>query len=141
MHKTFLMVVYVAGLLVYGGPTVQSQQNTAPSTVQVHMVITDAALREDAELPPLQKQDVKVKQGKNFLQVTQLIPAQGDNAALQMMILIDDTLNTSIGNNLNDIKELVSAQPASTLVGVGYMSNGAVNIVQNFTPDKELAVK
>ena len=105
------------------------------------MVITDAALREDAELPPLQKQDVKVKQGKNFLQVTQLIPAQGDNAALQLMILIDDTLNTSIGNNLNDIKEFVSAQPAASLVGVAYMSNGSVNIVQHFTPDKELAVK
>ena len=105
------------------------------------MVITDAALREDAELPPLQKQDVKVKQGKNFLQVTQLIPAQGDNAPLQLMILIDDTLNTSIGNNLNDIKEFVSAQPASSLVGVGYMSNAGVNIVQTFTPDKELAVK
>jgi hypothetical protein len=111
MHKTFLMLVYAAGLLVYGGATAQSQQNTAPSTVQVHMVITDTALREDAELPPLQKQDVKVKQGKNFLQVTQLIPAQGDNAPLQLMILIDDTLNTSIGNNLNDIKEFVSAQP------------------------------
>jgi hypothetical protein len=141
MHKTFLTVVYVAGLLVYGGTTAQSQQSTAPSTVQVHMVITDAALREDAELPPLQKQDVKVKQGKNFLQVTQLIPAQGDNTALQLMILIDDTLNTSIGNNLNDIKEFVSAQPASTLVGVGYMSNAGVNIVQTFTADKDLAVK
>jgi len=101
------------------------------------MVITDAPLREDAELPPLQKQDVKVKQGKNFLQVTQLIPAQGDNTALQLMILIDDTLNTSIGNNLNDIKEFVSAQPASTLVGIGYMSNTGVNIVQTFTPDKD----
>jgi hypothetical protein len=141
MHKKVLTLVYAAGLLVYGGATAQSQQNTAPSTVQVHMVITDVALREDAELPPLQKQDVKVKQGKNFLQVTQLIPAQGNNTALQLMILIDDTLNTSIGNNLNDIKEFVSAQPASSLVGVGYMSNAGVNIVQNFTPDKELAVK
>lgn len=141
MHRRFLTLVYAAGLLVYVGPTAQSQQNTAPNSVQVHMVITDAALREDAELPPLQKQDVKVKQGKNFLQVTQLIPAQGDNTALQLMILIDDTLNTSIGNNLNDIKEFVSAQPASSLVGVGYMSNAGVNIVQNFTPDKELAVK
>ena len=141
MHRRLPTLVYAFGLLLYGGPTAQSQQNTAPSTVQVHMVITDAALREDAELPPLQKEDVKVKQGKNFLQVTQLIPAQGDNAALQLMILIDDTLNTSIGNNLNDIKEFVSAQPASSLVGVGYMSNAGVNIVQNFTPDKELAVK
>jgi hypothetical protein len=105
------------------------------------MVITDTALREDAELPRLQKEDVKVKQGKSFLQVTQLIPAEGDNAALQLMILIDDTLNTSIGNSLTELKEFISAQPASTVVGVGYMSNAGVNIAQNFTADKDLAVK
>jgi hypothetical protein len=98
-------------------------------------------LRQDAELPHIQKEDVKVKQGKNFLPVTQLIPAQGDNAALQLMILIDDTLNTSIGNNLTDLKNFIGAQPSSILIGVGYMSNAGVNMVQNFTTDHELAVK
>jgi hypothetical protein len=46
-----------------------------------------------------------------------------------------------VGNSLNDIKEFISAQPASTVVGVGYMSNASVNMVQNFTADKDLAVK
>jgi len=105
------------------------------------MVITDTALRDDAELPRLQQQDVKVKQGRNFLPVTQLIPAQGKNAPLQLMIMIDDTLNTSLGNNLNDIKEFVAAQPPSTVVGVAYMSNATVNVVQSFTADHDLAVK
>jgi hypothetical protein len=118
-----------------------SQAAPTAGGVQVHMVITDAALNLDKELPPLQKEDVKVKQGKNFLKVTQLIPAQGDNAALQLMILIDDTLNTSVGNNLNDIKDFVQAQPPSTIVGIGYMSNAGVNVAQNFTADKGLAVK
>jgi hypothetical protein len=141
MYKTLLRLLCTAALLGFGGHSLQSQQNAAPSTVQVHFVITDATLRDDAELPRLQKEDVKVKQGKNLLQVTQLIPAQGENAALQLMILIDDTLNTSVGNDLNDIKEFISAQPASTVIGVGYMSNASVNIVQNFTADKDLAVK
>ena len=118
-----------------------SQEKATPKTVQVHVVITDAALREDNELPPLQKEDVKVKQGKTFLPVAQLIPAQGENAALQLMILIDDTLNTSVGTNLTDIKDFISAQPSSTVIGVGYMSNAAVNVVQNFTADHDLAVK
>jgi hypothetical protein len=122
-------------------PVAHSQEKSAAKTVAVHLVITDAALREEKELPPLQQQDVKVKQGKNFLQVTQLIPAQGDNAALQLMILIDDTLNTSVGNSLNDVKDFISAQPPSTLIGVAYMSNATVNVVQNFTADHDLAVK
>jgi hypothetical protein len=128
-------------LSTVGVQAARSQAAPAAGGVQVHMVITDAALNLDKELPPLQKEDVKVKQGKNFLKVTQLIPAQGDNAALQLMILIDDTLNTSVGNNLNDIKDFVQAQPPSTIVGIGYMSNAGVNVAQNFTADKGLAVK
>ena len=142
MNKHRLLMIGISAcFLCLSAQIVRSQENPATATVQVHMVITDTALREDAELPRLQKEDVKVKQGKSFLQVTQLIPAEGDNAALQLMILIDDTLNTSIGNSLTELKEFISAQPASTVVGVGYMSNAGVNIAQNFTADKDLAVK
>jgi hypothetical protein len=82
-----------------------------------------------------------VKQGKSFLQVTQLIPARGDTAGLQLFILVDDTLDSHVGNNLNDIRDFISAQPPATLIGIGYMSNAGVNIIQNFTPDHALAAK
>jgi hypothetical protein len=116
-----------------------SQAKAAPNTAQVHLVITDMALRNDNELPRRKQDEVNVKQGKTFLQ---LVPAQSDdNAALQLMTLIDDTLDTSVGNNLNEIKEFIGAQPSSAVVGIGYMSNADVNVVQNFTADHELAVK
>jgi hypothetical protein len=143
------MKSYKVGLTLLGmlcsmtliSPIAHSQDKSGAKTVPVHLVITDVALRDDKELPPLQQQDVKVKQGKNLLQVTQLIPAQGDNAAFQLMILIDDTLNTSVGNSLSDIKNFISAEPPSTLIGVAYMSNATVKVVQNFTADHDLAVK
>ena len=117
-------------------------QDKAATTIQVHVVITDAALRNDQELPPLQKDDVKLKQGKNVLEVGQLIPAQGESAALQLMFLIDDTLDAqSVGNNLSDIKTFIGGLPESTLVGIGYMSNATIQIAQNFTKDHDLAVK
>jgi hypothetical protein len=52
-----------------------------------------------------------------------------------------DTLDPVIGGNLNDIKEFIKAQPPSTVIGIGYMSNAGANVVQNFTPDHDLAVK
>lgn len=129
------------GLLDFWWSNAQSQQKPPSNTAQVHLVITDEAVSEDKELPPLQLQDVKVKQGKNPLKVTQLIPATGENAALQLMILIDDTLNQSVGNNLTELKEFIAAQPPSTIIAVGYMANAGVNVVQNFTADHDLAVK
>jgi hypothetical protein len=138
------VVVPLIGLLctaMLWGLTVTAQDKAAANTVQVHVVITDAALRTDTEVPRLKQEEVKVRQGRNLLQVTQLIPAQGDHAALQLMILIDDTLDTSVGGNLNELREFMRAQPPSTVVGVGYMSNAGVNIVQNFTADRELAAQ
>ena len=118
-----------------------SQESAASAGVQVHMVITDQAVRDDTEVPTLQPNNVQVKQGKNVLKVNQLIPARGDNAALQLFILIDETCDHNIGNNLDDIRDFVNALPATTAVGIGYMSNASVQIVQNFTADHALAAK
>jgi len=121
----------------------QAQPETdRPRGTQVHVVITDMAVQDDAELPRLSKEDISVKQGKNTLTVTQLLPARDQAASLQLMVLIDDTLNTSaVGNNLNDIREFINAQPPSAAIGIGYMANAGVNVVQQFTTDHELAVK
>jgi len=117
------------------------QEKAAPRAVQVHVVITAEAQREDSELPTLRQGDVRVTQGKTVLQVTQLIPAQGEAATLQLFILIDDTLDSRVGNNLTDLREFIGAQPATTSIAIGYMSNAGVNIVQNFTLDHALAAK
>ena len=134
-------MLIVSCLLVSNLGSAFPQEKAAPGAVQVHVVITAEAQRQDSELPALRQDDVKVKQGKTFLQVTQLIPARGDTATLQLFILIDDTLDSHVGNNLNDIREFISAQPATTVIAIGYMSNATVNIVQNFTADHALAAK
>jgi len=118
---------------------VHSQEKAG--TVQVHMVVTDQTFDDSNEIPPLTGQNVQVKQGKKDLRVEHVIPARDDSAALQVIILIDDTCDSSIGNNLNDIREFINAQPASTVVGVAYMSNATVQITQNFTADHALAAK
>jgi hypothetical protein len=131
---TFCVLALSAGIL-------HSQEKAAPSTAQVHMVITDQAFSDSSEVPALRPENVQVKQGKSVLKVDQLIPAQGDNAALQLFILIDDTCDPGIGTNLNDIRDFINAQPASTLVGVAYMANATIQITQNFTADHALAAK
>jgi hypothetical protein len=126
-------------LALWGGLSAQAQDNASTAGVRVHVVITDAALRQDQELPPLKASDLTVKSGKRNLEITNVVPAQGESAALQLMILIDDTLNTSVGNSLTELKNFVKAQPKTTVIGIGYMSNAGVSIAQNFTEDHDLA--
>jgi hypothetical protein len=139
-HSPTLLIALV--LLGFGARIVSPQENPGNSgTVQVHMVITDQAIRDDSEVPILRPENVQVRQGKTSLKIDHLIPARGDNAALQLFILIDDTCDSSIGNSLNDIREFINAQPATTVVGVAYMSNATIQIAQNFTADHAAVAK
>lgn len=133
--KAFLPVLFAGVASLYA-----QDKPAAPATVPVHLVVS---VQSDPKkpTPTLNKEDVIVKQGKDRLPVVEWIPAKGDQAAMQLFLLIDDTCDTSLGTQLNDLKEFIAAQPASTVVAIGYMRNATVNIVQNFTPDKELAAK
>jgi hypothetical protein len=113
----------------------------AKSTTQVYMVVTDEAVKGDAAPAAVTAQDIQVRQGKDRVKVEKLIPAQGADAGLQLFILIDDTSDVSLGSLLSDVRAFIAAQPATTTIGVGYMSNATVNIVQNFTADKDAAAK
>jgi hypothetical protein len=139
-HLLVLLIALVP--FGFGMRIVSSQEKpSTSSSVQVHMVITDEAVRDDSEVPILRPENVKVQQGKTSLKVDHLIPARGDNAGLQLFILIDDTCDTSIGNSLNDLRDFINAQPATTVVGVAYMSNATIQIAQNFTADRAAAAK
>ena len=140
-YNRVLVLLGTAFTLALGAQIVYSQQKAAASTVQVHMVITDQTFNDNSEIPVLRAENVQVKLGKNDVRVEHLIPAKDNNAALQLFILIDDTCDASIGNNLNDIRDFINALPPTTVVGVGYMSNATIQITQNFTADHALAAK
>ncbi|MGH9358489.1 MAG: hypothetical protein ACRD1O_04870 [Terriglobia bacterium] len=112
----------------------------APATIPVSMVVT---VQPIAGKKPavVQREDVRVYQGKQRLNVTNWEPARGDHAGLDLFILIDDTSGGSLGSQLNDIRDFISAQPSTTAVGIGYMANSTARIVQNFTNDHAAAAK
>jgi hypothetical protein len=106
------------------------------------MVITDMSLGDASEVPSLSPETVQVKQGKNVLKVQHLIPARGDSATLQFVVMIDDTCDgAGIGTHLNDLREFINAQPPATSVAVAYMSNATVQFAQNFTTDHAQTAK
>ena len=113
----------------------------AQATVPVHLVVTAESTRGDTSPAEMDKSDVIVRQGKNRLQTTDWIPARGDQAGLQLFILIDDTCDSRLGSQLDEIRSFIKAQPSTTAVAVGYMSNASVTIAQDFTADHEKAAQ
>lgn len=128
--------VTMAAAMMTAAPSNAQEKGT--TAVPVTMTVT-ASVPSDKRMPELSLQDIAVTQGKQRLQVTEWTPAQGDRAGLELFILIDDASSPTSGMHFDDLKSFINAQPATTTVGVGYMRNTTVQIVQNFTADHAAA--
>ncbi|HEV3511007.1 MAG TPA: hypothetical protein VGS05_04835 [Candidatus Sulfotelmatobacter sp.] len=116
------------------------QQEPPTAGVPVHMVVT-VEPNHGKEVPTINQGDVIVTEGHDKDTVTDWIPAQGDRAALELFIMIDDSSSSSLGRQLDDLKHFIEGQPASAKIGIAYMQNGIANVVQNLTADHAQAEK
>lgn len=117
-----------------------AQQAPSAGGIPVHILVT-VEPKHGSNVPVITRDDVMVHQGKDRDQVTDWTPAQGDRAALELFILIDDDANTSLGSQLEDIRQFINAQPSTTKIGVAYMQNGIARVAQGPTSDHAQAAK
>lgn len=116
-------------------------QATPSSTgVPVRMLVTVEA-RHGSDVPVVNREDVMAYEGRDRVKVTDWVPAQGDHAGLELFVLVDDSSSTSLGTQLEDIRQFIQAQPATAKIGLAYMQNGTAKIVQNLTNDHDQAAK
>jgi hypothetical protein len=131
-----LLLTTLLGLV----PSITAQQSSVPAGVPAKLVVTVEA-RHGSTLPVINREDVMVYEGHDRDRVTDWTPLQGDRAALELFILIDDSLGPSVDIQLNDLKKFIAAQPPATAIGIGYMRDGTAQVTQNPTTDHDAAVK
>jgi len=110
------------------------------AAAQTSMVVT-AEPKHGAAAGPVNQNEVMVWQGNQRRQVLDWVPLQGDQAAMQLYILVDDAVGQGFANQLGDLRRFVRNQPSTTEVGVGYLSYGSVQIRQAPTADHDRAAQ
>ena len=115
-------------------------QNTSTQGVPAHMLVTVEA-RHGSDVPEISRDDVMVYEGKDRDQVVDWVPARGDHAGLELFILLDDGSNLSLGRQLEELRQFITAQPASAKIGLAYMQIGIARVEQNPTSDHALTAK
>ena len=142
MNKLGFMINAALGLAVsvYGVPRLSAQQAPAANGVPAHMVVT-VEPHHGSDVPTVNREDVMVYEGKDRDPVTEWTPAQGEHAALELFLLLDDGSNSSLGTQLQDLRKFIDGQPASTKIGIAYMQNGIARVEQNPTSDHAQAAK
>jgi hypothetical protein len=104
-------------------------------------MVVSLEAKHGGEVPTINREDVLVKQGKDRLRVTGWIPLQGDQAGLELYVLLDDGANSTVSLQFEDLRQFMNAQAASTAIAVAYMQHGTVEVVQNLTKDHAQADK
>jgi hypothetical protein len=129
--STFLGAVATAALLF--APSAKAQSRAAGN---VTFTVT-AVGKKDADVSNIPKDDVQLFQGKDRKQIGDW--RKGD--ALFLAILIDDSIETSAAGQWDYLREFIMSQPPSTSIMVGYIADNGTRVLQDFTPNHELAAK
>ena len=141
MKTMRFMALPVIGLMVCAcGFGTVSAQEPAGGGVAAHLLVT-VEPHHGSNVPVINREDVMVYEGRERDTVTGWIPAQGDRAALELFLLLDDGSSISLGSQLEDIRQFISAQPASTKIGIAYMQDGTAHVEQDLTSDHAQAAE
>jgi len=142
MNKRLLVISTVLGLFSWASATgcLAAEEATPANGPSAHMLATVEAVH-GSNVPVINREDVLVYEGRDHDKVTGWVPAQGDHAGLELVVMLDDGSNISLGSQLEDIRQFIAAQPASAKIGIAYMQNGIARMEQNLTSDHALAAK
>src|SRR5260370_3570868 len=128
----FIGAVVSAAFLFAPLANAQSQTAAGNATFTV-----TAVGKEGDGVASTPKDNVQLFQGKDRKQI-------GDwkkDDSLYLAILIDDSLDSTVAGEWGYLREFIMAQPPSTSIMVGYISDNGTRVLQDFTPNHELAAK
>ena len=108
------------------------------STARAVVTVNSKSAEDVTTIP---RQTMSVFENRKLQDVTGWVPLRGERSGLQLVVLMDDSSGGNLGLQLNDIKSFLAGLPPTTQVAIGYMRNGAPNLVQNFTNNHAQAAK
>jgi hypothetical protein len=138
--KRLLSVAVLGSLFVVS--VFAANQKATPAPDVVHAVVTVLNSRSTTAPPPaLAKEDVIVRQNGQVRPVLEWQPLTGAQGGMDVAILIDDSLESSLGLQWGDVTQFIRELPANSRVAVVRGFHSDATISQPFTTDRELASK
>lgn len=134
----FLALVFMGCAI--GSLPLHARSTAVPEADLVHVVVTVKRLKPAAPAT-LAREDILVYQNKERRPVVNWVPARTQQARLDMAVLVDDSLDTSLGNQLSDLAAFIRSLPPASMVAVAYADKGNAVFTQHFTTDQALAAK
>ncbi len=137
-YRPFRWSAFIGAVLFFTASLSLAQtKSAAPGAKAGSATFTVTVVGKKEAAPPLALDDVQLFTGKERKQV-------GDwkkGEKLFLAILIDESIDSGAAGQWDYLKEFIMAQPPSTYIAVGYISNNVTRVFQEFTDNHELASK
>jgi hypothetical protein len=124
-----------AGFFCLAISTFCAAQSTAPG-IPVSVVVT-LEPKHGKTIPPIEAQDIQVKEAGERRPVTGIRPLA--QSGMQLLLLIDDSARGTFDTEIPTLKQFIMSLPPNFDVGVAYMRNGMADMTANFTRDHAAA--
>jgi hypothetical protein len=110
-------------------------QTKSQPDVEVPMVLT-VADHIKHQPPSLKPEGVQIRNAM----ITNWVPLK-DGDDLELFVLIDDAVNYDFDSKLQELRRFVILQPPPVSIGVAYIHDGTLQIIENPTRDRLIAVR
>jgi hypothetical protein len=110
----------------------------AKGTTQ-RLIVTAEAVKGGGSPPAIAKPDVLVFLNGKRAPVTDWQPLSANHAPLQLYLVLDDSTGSNIATQFSVLKKFIQDLPSEAAIGLAYMRNGTVDIVQTPTSDHAAA--
>ncbi len=121
MNKSVMTFLMVAGALLIAAPVFA--QGDADMG-QGRAVVTILAKKSGGTPASISQQNVSIKVNGKPSIVTSWTPLNGPDDSVELVILIDSSARTSLGNQLNDVAHFINSLPPNVKAAIAYMMNG-----------------
>jgi hypothetical protein len=128
--------MFAAGFVCLAASLSYAAQASNSPGVPVSVVVT-LEPKHGKTIPPVEVQDIQVKEAGQRRPVESLTPLA--QSGMQLMLLIDDSARGTFDTEIPILKQFVTSLPPNFQVAVAYMRNGMAEITANFTADHAAA--
>ncbi len=127
---------FTAGLVCLAASLMCAAQSANPPGVPASVIVT-LEPQHGRTIPPIEAQDIQVKEAGERRPVTALTPLA--QSGMQLMLLIDDSARGTFDTEIPTLKQFITSLPPNFEVAVAYMRNGMAQVTTNFTRDHAAA--
>lgn len=137
MKRLAVTTVFTLGTLLLAGPAIAQDQNEGRGQA----VITVLPAHGNEVPASLSLHDLSVKVNGKQSTITNWTPLRGPNDRLELVVMIDTGVRSSMNLQLGDIADFIKSLPPNAKVTLAYMENGAARLTGPLTAAHDQALK